>query len=391
MILTSRGGDDDPIAPWSALIRWAWSASFQVDFSEGTQDLSSDNRWLRSARLELAYFSGRTLTASRAASGAGAVLRFERVRPRRNGAFQPLKQAEITPAFLDKVIRALKRWGYDIVSLDEACDRSVRLAQSRRFACITFDGAAKDLITHGCPVLARHGVPFTVYVPSAFPDGLGEAWWLALEAVIAREVRISLVIDHREQRFNVFTRAEKYELFAYLASWLRKLPPAELSVAIRDLCSRHSVDLVTLTREASMDWADIARLAADPKVTIGSATVHHHLLANLRDAEAQREIAMGKAVLETALRRPVRHMAYPFGDRDSFRRSDVVLAEQAGFVSAASAIGGVVQSEGRTSLHMLPRIAWDGRSRSLRALKVLMAGVTLPREKSAPRPTLDLR
>src|SRR4051794_10077506 len=104
------------------LIRWAWSASFQVDFSEGTQDLSSDNRWLRSARLELAYFSGRTLTASRAASGAGAVLRFERVRPRRNGAFQPLKQAEITPAFLDKVIRALKRWGYDIVSLDEACD-----------------------------------------------------------------------------------------------------------------------------------------------------------------------------------------------------------------------------------------------------------------------------
>src|SRR3954451_3647346 len=149
MILTSRGGDDDAIAPWPALIRWAWSASVHVDFSEGTQDLSSDNRWLRSARLELAYFSGRTLTASRAASGAGAVLRFERVRPRRNGAFQPLKQAEITPAFLDKVIRALKRWGYDIVSLDEACDRAVRLPQGRRFACITFDGAAKDLITHG--------------------------------------------------------------------------------------------------------------------------------------------------------------------------------------------------------------------------------------------------
>ncbi|GLH75807.1 hypothetical protein SSBR45G_07150 [Bradyrhizobium sp. SSBR45G] len=352
--------------------------------------MSSDNSWLRSARLELAYFTGRTLTASRATRGAGAILRFERVRPRRKAAFQPLKQAEITPRFLDQVIRALKRWGYDIVSLDEACARAVRLADHRRFACLTFDGGAKDLITHAYPVLARHGVPFTVYLPSAFPDGLGEAWWLGLEAVIAREARISLVIDHREQRFSVFKPAEKYELFAYLSGWLRRLPAAELSVAIRDLCSRHAIDLAALTREASLDWADIARLAADPNVTIGSATVHHPVLANLRDSDAEREIAMGKAVLETALRRPVRHLAYPFGDRESFRRSDVVLAEQAGFVSAATAISGVVQSEGRTHLHMLPRIAWDGRSRSLRALKVLMAGVTLPKAKAAPRPKLDL-
>ncbi|MGC2779889.1 MAG: polysaccharide deacetylase, partial [Bradyrhizobium sp.] len=96
--------------------------------------MSSDNRWLNSARLELAYFSGRTLLASRATRGAGALLRFERVRPRRRGAFQPLARAEITPVFLDRAIRALKRWGYDIVALDEACDRAVRLAGSRRFA-----------------------------------------------------------------------------------------------------------------------------------------------------------------------------------------------------------------------------------------------------------------
>ncbi|MDU6729568.1 MAG: polysaccharide deacetylase, partial [Bradyrhizobium sp.] len=53
--------------------------------------MSSDNRWLRTARLELAYFSGGTWLASRTTAGAGAVLRFERVRPRRKGAFQPLK------------------------------------------------------------------------------------------------------------------------------------------------------------------------------------------------------------------------------------------------------------------------------------------------------------
>ena len=35
---------------------------------------------------------------------------------------------------------------------------------------------------------------------------------------------------------------------------------------------------------------------------------------------------------------------------------------------------GVVEAEGRTNLHALPRIAWDGRQRSLRAMRVMLSG-----------------
>ena len=69
---------------------------------------------------------------------------------------------------------------------------------------------------------------------------------------------------------------------------------------------------------------------------------------------------MGRAVAQAAFHRDVRHFAFPFGDRASFRRQHVGMAEEAGFASAASAIPGVVQTEGRTSLHALPRVAWDG-------------------------------
>jgi peptidoglycan/xylan/chitin deacetylase (PgdA/CDA1 family) len=350
----------------------------------------SGTRWLTSLKLELAYVSGRGLLASRAAGGAGAILRFQRVRPRRRGAFQPLKDAEITPGFLDRAIRALKRWDYDIVSLDEACARAVRLAAPRRFACLTFDAAARDLVTHAYPVLARHGVPFAVYVPSSFPDGLGEPWWLALETIIAREARISLVIDGKEQHFTVFRTGEKYELYTYLANWLRNLPAADLATAIRDLCARHSVDLAALTRAHAMDWTDLAKLAADPRVTIGSATVNYPDLSQIKDTAAWREMTMGKAVLESALHRPVRHLAFPFGDPDSFRRTHVVMAEEAGFASAVSTISGVVQTEGRTNLHALPRIAWDGRSRSLRALRVLLSGAMFPPVKPSPHAKIDM-
>lgn len=340
--------------------------------------MSSDIRILTSLRLELAYFSGRVWLKRRGAGGAGVILRFERVRPRRAGRFQPLKSHEITPRFLDRTIRALKRWKYDIVSMDEVCRRAVTLASPRRFACLTFDGGYKDVIASAYPVLSRHGVPFTVYVPTAFPDGIGEAWWIALEQVITRENRISLVVDREERHFNIAGTAEKYQLYDFLLGWMRALSPSDLSSAIKDLCTRHAVDLAALSREASLDWDDLAKLAADPLVTLGSATVNYPVLSSLKDSLAQREMTMGRAVAEAAFHRGVRHFAYPFGDRASWRRKHAVMAEEAGFISAVSAIPGVVEAEGRTNLHALPRIAWDGRQRSLRAMRVILSGATFP-------------
>ena len=98
-------------------------------------------------------------------------------------------------------------------------------------------------------MLSKHGVPFTVYLPTAFPDGIGEAWWLALEDMIAREARISLMIDRKERRFATGSMPEKHDTFEFLASWMRTLPPPDLSFAIHDLCKRYSVDLAALSRK----------------------------------------------------------------------------------------------------------------------------------------------
>jgi peptidoglycan/xylan/chitin deacetylase (PgdA/CDA1 family) len=344
--------------------------------------LASDDRWLERLRLELAWFTGRPWLRSR---GAGAILRFERVRPRRSGMFQPLRASEITPQFLDLAIRALKRWRFDFLGMDDVCARAAAKRQRRRFVALTFDGAGKDLISFAYPVLARHGVPFTVYVPTAFPDGIGEAWWLGLEQVIARQSRINLMMGAKEQRFVVTGSEEKQALFALLEQWLRSLAPADLSAAINDLCTRYRIDLAALSRAASMDWEDLAMLAADPLVTIGSATVNYPVLANMTDEAALREMTMGRAVAEAAFHRDIRHLAFPFGDRSSFGRSHVVNAEQAGFASAVSTIPGIVEAGGRTNLRALPRISWDGRMRSLRMMRVLVSGTAFAPVKPTGR------
>jgi peptidoglycan/xylan/chitin deacetylase (PgdA/CDA1 family) len=343
--------------------------------------LSSGNRLLTGLGLRLAYFSGYAALMQRRAGGAGAILRFERVRPARSARFQPRQAHEITPEFLDRTIRALKRWKFDIVGMDEVCQRAAGPKPPRRFVCLTFDGATRDLMTSGYPVLARHGVPFTVYVPTAFPDGLGEAWWLALEAAIGRNDRIALVMDRKEQRFEVADVDAKYQLYDLLERWMRSLAPPDLSAAINDLCKRYSVDLAWLSREAFLNWDDLAKLAADPNVTLGSATVNYPVLTALKDAAALREMSMGRAVAQTALDRDLPHFAYPFGDRASFDRQHVMLARQAGFASAVTALPGIVRAEGRSNLHALPRIAWDGRQHSLRAMRVMLSGVMLSKTR----------
>src|SRR6202790_517063 len=125
----------------------------------GDETVASGSPFLARAGLELAYLSGYSRLMQRRTGGAGVILRFERVRPRRTARFQPLESREITPRFLDRAIGALKRWKFDIVSMDEVCRRAVTLASPRRFVCLTFDGGYKDMITSAYPVLSRQGFP----------------------------------------------------------------------------------------------------------------------------------------------------------------------------------------------------------------------------------------
>lgn len=343
--------------------------------------MSTWKRALARLGLELGYFTGIARILARRTGGLGIILRFERVRPRLSGGFQPLRSHEITPEFLDRTLKALKRWKFDIVSIDEVVARlRDPAAHRRRFVCLTFDGGYRDFLTHAYPVLAGHKAPFAVYVAASFPDGLGELWWLALEQVIAQHERIGLVIDGVEQRLDCGRRREKREVYDVLYDWLRSLPQAERSLAIRDLCGRYRVDLKAVSQDAVMTWPQLGELSSDPLATIGSATLNYPVLSRTLNDAVERELKMGRAVLEAAIGRKAPHLAYPYGDNRAFGRRHVLIATQLDFASAVTAEPGVITANEQTALMSLPRITWDGRRRSLRAMRVILTGVTVARK-----------
>jgi len=77
----------------------------------------------------------------------------------------------VNPEVFDKQIRWLKRH-FEILSLidlDRLLHHPRRPAKHKRgFASITFDDGFENVLTNGLPVLAKHGVPGTVFFPTSF-------------------------------------------------------------------------------------------------------------------------------------------------------------------------------------------------------------------------------
>ena len=326
--------------------------------------------------LETLYFSGLHHVMRPLVGGVGAILTLHHVRPPRQDAFQPNRLLEVTPAFLNGLLRRLARGRVDVVSLDEMHRRFISGDFKRRFVCITFDDGYKDLLRWAYPLLKKYQLPFALYIATSFPDRLGELWWVALEAVIAQNRRIGLVIDGKDQFFECRTVREKRELYDAVYGYLRSMKTEdELRKVVRNLCATYRIDIASFCRDLCMDWTELTELAADPLVTIGAHTVNHMMLKKLPDESAVRaEIEMSRAVLEAALGKRPQHLAYPVGDATSAGPREFRIAAQLGFKTAVTTRPGVLFKEHRDHLTALPRISVNGEFQQQRYLKVLMSG-----------------
>jgi peptidoglycan/xylan/chitin deacetylase (PgdA/CDA1 family) len=326
--------------------------------------------------LETLYFTGVHRFMRPLVGGVGAILTLHHVRPRRPDAFQPNHLLEVTPEFLDGLLRRLKESDLDVISLDEMHARYLSADFKRRFVCITFDDGYKDLARYAYPLLKQYELPFALYIPTSFPDRLGELWWLALEAVIAQNERIGLVINGASHFFDCGSVGEKQDVYDQIYGYLRSLATEdELRHVVRDLAARHKVDMAALCRDLCMDWPEIVALAADPLVTIGAHTVNHTMLKKVPDEAAVRfEMEMSRSVLQAALGQRPEHLAYPVGDSTSAGPREFRIAAELGFKTATTTRPGVLFRAHRDHLTALPRLSVNGDFQRQRYLDVLMSG-----------------
>ena len=311
----------------------------------------------------------RSLSSSR-----GVIFTLHRVLPDEPPDFSPNAILQVRPDFLEYVIERLRDLRIDIVGLDEAMERLAAPVAGRPFVVLTFDDAYKDNLHHALPILQRQEAPFTLYVPTAFVDGVGELWWQAIEDIITRQDAIALTTDGEKDYIDTLTTAQKSAAFDTLYWQMRKMPEPERIELLRRFASAYGYDLDRQCRELIMDWPELRLFAGEPLCTIGAHSVHHYELAKLPADQARNEMAQSADILLAQFgERPV-HFSYPLGGPLSAGQREFDLAREIGFRTAVTTRPGGLYPHNATSPHALPRVSLNGYFQSRRYVDVFATG-----------------
>ena len=147
---------------------------------------------------------------------------------------------------------------------------------------------------------------------------------------------------------------------------------------LHELARSSGVDPGAPGRNTLMSWDEIRKIAAHPLVGIGAHSVNHFNLKRLSEESARREMTDVRRILEAELGETPRHMAYPYGYASAVGCREVLMAKEAGYVSAVTTRHGVLRAAHANHLHALPRISINGRYQRVAHIRTMLSGITTP-------------
>jgi peptidoglycan/xylan/chitin deacetylase (PgdA/CDA1 family) len=325
--------------------------------------------------LSALHYTGLDRLAAPVTGGDGVIFMLHHVVPDAPRTFEPNGLLKVTPEFLEGVITHVRAAGFDIVGLDDVKARLGGGRVAKPFAVFTLDDGYKDNRDYAYPIFKTHSAPFTIYIPTAYADGHGELWWLALEEALRRLPSVDVQLEGTKRTYSLATDAEKNAAFHDIYWNLRRMPEADARAIVRELAATAGFDMAQQCRDLVMSWDEIRALAADPLVTIAAHTTNHFALAKLSAEGSQREIADSVARVAKELGKPIRHFSYPYGDEGSAGNREFEIARELGLETAVTTRKGLLRSGHANSMTALPRLSLNGDYQDARYVKVLLSGL----------------
>lgn len=197
----------------------------------------------------------------------------------------------------------------------------------RRAVVVTFDDGYADVLREARPVLAACDIPATAFIVAG---SFGQPFWWDELAWLVREpaALYDQSLAHPERRHAILSE-------------LRAASPQNGAADGRALTP-----------------AEVAELASDGLVEIGSHTMTHPLLATLPAAAQEAELRQSKVDLEAIVGRPVTAFSYPHGSATAVTQT---LVRTAGYHLACASHNGLARRG--SNPFFLPRFwppDWDG-------------------------------
>jgi peptidoglycan/xylan/chitin deacetylase (PgdA/CDA1 family) len=317
--------------------------------------------------------------------GHGVIFTLHHVRPLEPARFRASAHLEITPDFLDAVIRHVTALGYQPIPLTEVPARLAAPEGCPRFVAFTLDDGYRDNLVHARPVFERHSVPFTVFATSGFVTRERTVWWQTLEKIIAAVDDLYWDAGERRHRFSCTGRRAKAMTFRRVADWMNSVDEDWAISTLDRVAAEHGISAAAVVDQEVMNAAELRELAASPMATIGAHTWSHVNLRRVSHDRLVEDIERGVAEVTAILGRRPTVFAYPYGSHASAGVREFAAAR--GFDLAVTTEPGTLHAADLDRLTALPRISINGHYQRTSWIEALMSG--LPFELIPHRPDLD--
>lgn len=251
---------------------------------------------------------------------------------------------------LDQALSLLSRH-YRFISIDTA--RQIiagEIAAIDNSMVLTFDDGYLNNWKHAAPILRKYGVPAVFYVATGNIEKREPFWVDRLDYAIQAAVDSDKEIVVNGQTITL--KADSRESLTRSFKAMRDLAKTgtrgdeemrdEIDQLIGCLESESGSSLKDVFEgddwAGVMSWSDVQAAANDEMISVGSHTVDHVRLGEVRDDRASSELSVSKSVIESKTGVECQHFCYPNG---SYNQRTPAIARQLGYRSAVTVEAGL--------------------------------------------------
>jgi peptidoglycan/xylan/chitin deacetylase (PgdA/CDA1 family) len=257
--------------------------------------------------FQFLYFSkiSAALQAINRRSGRFPILVFHRVSPYPDQFWPPL-----TVQSFEKILILLKKH-YILLPLEGILGYTEK--QLSRACFITFDDGFEDTYEWARPLLLKHAVPASFFLPTNCIANRGVIWPIQLRNSLyyTSHEKIDFLIDKTNVSFSLSTPAKKVKTFNTLVRHLSRLKEKEFLQALASLFEKIGEFNDDNIRIVSLDQLKVLAF----EFGIHSHTHNHYCLSGLSRERLTEEFDHSVSDLDKWLGvRKVNFLAYPIGD-----------------------------------------------------------------------------
>lgn len=214
-----------------------------------------------------------------------------------------------TPEEFDGQMRFLAG-SREVVSMADLLDvrrKGKRLAP--RSVMVTFDDAYRDFSSHAWPVLRRHGVAVTLFVPTAYPDRPEASfWWDRLHHAL-RATRRADPLSSPLGDLSIVTERERAVAFKRLKQHCKVIPHGQAMDQLGGIFHQLGVPA---SQAAVLGWSELRGLSAQG-VAMAAHSQTHAMLDRVSAAHLRTEVEGSCADLRSQIGAALPVFAYPSG------------------------------------------------------------------------------